>query len=215
MREPMKSASVEVLPEPLLSQIARQAVARTFPKNAIIVTEGDDGGSLYVLLAGRAKVFVADGEGREMQFNQIGPGEYFGEVTLDGGPRSASVMALEECRCAVVRAAEFAEFLARNPEFALHMVRKLAHRVRALSGSVRDLALLDVYGRVARLLLDLAEDRDGRLVIDEKLTQKDIAERVGASREMVSRIFSDLAEGGYLAKQDNRYVLIRKPPARW
>jgi len=160
-------------------------------------------------------VFVADDQGREMQFNHIWPGEYFGEVTLDGGPRSASVMALEECRCAVVRAAEFAEFLAQNPEFALHMVRKLAHLVRTLSGSARDLALLDVYGRVARLLVDLAEERDGRLVIDEKLTQKDIAERVGASREMISRIFSDLAEGGYLTKQDSRFVLVRKPPARW
>jgi len=215
MRKPMKPAAVEVLPEPLLSQIAQRAVARTFQKNAIIVTEGDEGGSLYLLLSGRAKVFVADEQGREMQFNQIGPGEYFGEIALDGGLRSASVMALEECRCAVVRPAELAQFLAENPDFALHMMRKLAHRVRALSGSVRDLALLDVYGRVARLLLDLAEERDGRLVVDEKLTHKDIAERVGASREMVSRIFSDLAEGGYLTKQDGRFVLVRKPPAHW
>jgi CRP/FNR family cyclic AMP-dependent transcriptional regulator len=111
-------------------------------------------------------------------------------------------------------AASWARLWPTTPS-SLHLVRKLAHRVRELTGSVRDLAFVDVYGRVARLLLELAEDRDGRLVIDEKLTQKDIAQRVGASREMISRIFSDLAEGGYLVKEDGRLVLTRKPPARW
>jgi CRP/FNR family cyclic AMP-dependent transcriptional regulator len=211
----MKPATVEVLPEPLLAEIAQRAPSRTFLRNAIIVTEGDDADTLYVLLAGRAKVFVADDEGHELQLNQIGPGEYFGDVTLDGGPRSASVMALEPCRCAVVKREELAHFVADHPEFAVHLTRKLAHRVRALTAGMRDLALMDVYGRVARLLLELAEEADGKLVIGEKLTQKDIAQRVGASREMISRIFSDLAEGGYVKKEDGRLVIVRKPPARW
>ena len=211
----MSAASVEALPEPLLSRIAQRAVTRTFSKNAIIVTEGDDSDSLYLLLSGRAKVYIADDKGHEIQLNQLGPGEYFGEVALDGGPRSASVMALESCRCAVVRRGELGTFMADYPEFALHVVRKLAHRVRELTGSVRDLAFVDVYGRVARLLLELAEEHDGRLVIEEKLTQKDIAQRVGASREMISRILSDLVEGGYVAKENGRLILARKPPARW
>jgi CRP/FNR family cyclic AMP-dependent transcriptional regulator len=211
----MKPATVEILPEALRAAIEQRALTRTFLRNAIIVSEGDESDALYLLLSGRAKVYVADDQGHELQLNQLGPGEYFGDVTLDGGPRSASVMALENCRCAVVRRGELGAFMADHPEFALHLVRKLAHRVRELTGSVRDLAFVDVYGRVARLLLELAEDRDGRLVIDEKLTQKDIAQRVGASREMISRIFSDLAEGGYLVKEDGRLVLTRKPPARW
>ena len=211
----MKDRTAEILPAPLIEKMAALATTRTFGKNAIIVSEGDETDSLYIVLAGRAKVFVADENGREVQLNQIGPGEYFGEVTLDGGPRSASVMALEECRCAVVKRAELSAFLERNPEFARHLVRKLAHRVRLLTENVRSLALMDVYGRVARLLLELAEERDGRLVVKESLTHRDIASRVGASREMISRIFSDLTDGGYVRKEDRHLVIMRKPPPRW
>ena len=210
----MKDRTAEVLPQALLDKIAAVAAVRTFPKRAIIVTEGDDTDSLYVLLSGKARVFVADDKGREVQLNQLGAGEYFGEVTLDGGPRSASVMAVEECRCAVVKRAELTAFIEKNPELALHIVRKLARRVRDLTENVRSLALMDVYGRVARLLLELAEDKDGRLVVNEPLTHKDIASRVGASREMISRIFSDLTDGGYIRKEEGLLVIARKPPPR-
>ena len=211
----MKDALAEVLPRQLLEQVAGVATTRAFAKNAIIVSEGDDTGSLFVVLSGRVKVFVSDAEGHEVQLNRLGPGEYFGEVTLDGGPRSASVMALEDCRCAVVKRAELTGFLERQPELALHIMRKLARRVRDLTENVRSLALMDVYGRVARLLLELAEDKGGKLVIGETLTHKDIASRVGASREMISRIFSDLSDGGYVRKEDGHLVIARKPPPRW
>jgi CRP/FNR family transcriptional regulator, cyclic AMP receptor protein len=211
----VKDRSVELLPQPLLDKVAAVATVRAFAKRSIIVSEGDDTDSLYVMLSGKARVFVADDKGREVQLNQLGPGEYFGEVTLDGGPRSASVMALEECRCAVVKRAELTTFLEHNPELALHIMRKLARRVRDLTENVRSLALMDVYGRVARLLLELAENREGRLVITEHLTHKDIASRVGASREMISRIFSDLADGGYVRKENGQLVIARKPPPRW
>jgi len=211
----MKDRSAEVLPQPLLDAIAKGATVRAFPKNAIIVSEGDETDSLYVMLAGRARVYVSNAQGREVQLNTIGAGEHFGEVTLDGGPRSASVMALDECRCAVVKGSELLSIVEQQPQFALHMVRKLASRVRDLTENVRSLALMDVYGRVARLLLELAEERDGRLVVGEALTHKDIASRVGASREMISRIFSDLTAGGYVGKENGRLVIMRKPPPRW
>ncbi|MBI3373251.1 MAG: Crp/Fnr family transcriptional regulator [Betaproteobacteria bacterium] len=211
----MKSPTVEALPPALLEQIAARAGARSFARNAVIVMEGDDTDALYVLLAGRARVFVSGEDGREMEVNRLGPGEYFGEVTLDGGPRSASVMALEDCRCAVVHRAELSRLFVEIPGFAEHMVRKLAHRVRVLTGNVRDLALMDVYGRVARLLLELAEDRDGRSIIAERITQKDIAHRVGASREMISRIFSDLSAGGYLRREGAQLVIERRLPPHW
>ena len=211
----MRDRTVEVLPQALLDQIAAVATVRTFPKRAIIVTEGDETDSLYVVLSGKARVYVADEKGREVQLNQLGPGEYFGEVTLDGGPRSASVMAVEDTRCAIVKRGEFTPFLEAHPELALHIVRKLAHRVRELTENVRSLALMDVYGRVARLLLELAEEKEGKLVIDEALTHRDIAARVGASREMISRIFSDLAEGGYVRREDGHLIIARKPPPRW
>jgi CRP/FNR family cyclic AMP-dependent transcriptional regulator len=115
----------------------------------------------------------------------------------------------------VVKRAELTGFLERQPELALHIMRKLARRVRDLTENVRSLALMDVYGRVARLLLELAEDKGGKLVIGEPLTHKDIASRVGASREMISRIFSDLSDGGYVRKEDGHLVIARKPPPRW
>ena len=211
----MKDRTVELLPKPLLDKIAAVATVRAFPKRAIIVTEGDDSDSLYVMISGKARVFVADDKGREVQLNQLGVGEYFGEVTLDGGPRSASVTALEDCRCAVVKRAELTAFIEKNPELAIHIVRKLARRVRDLTENVRSLALMDVYGRVARLLLELAEDKGGRLVVSEPLTHKDIASRVGASRETICRIFSDLADGGYVRKEEGLLVIARKPPPRW
>ena len=211
----MKDRTVEVLPQPLLDKIAAVATVRAFPKRAIIVTEGDDTDSLYIVLSGKARVYVADDKGREVQLNQLAAGEYFGEVTFDGGPRSASVMAVEDCRCAIVKRSELTGFLEKQPELALHIMRKLARRVRDLTENVRSLALMDVYGRVARLLLELAEEKEGKLVIDEQLTHKDIAARVGTSREMISRIFSDLADGGYIHKEDGHLVIARKPPARW
>jgi len=188
----VKDRSHEILPRPLLEEIAKAATARSFPKHAVIVTESDATDTIYVMLAGKVRVYVSDEKGREVVLNQLGPGEYFGEIAMDGGPRSASVMALEECRCALI-----------------------AHRVRDLTDNVRSLALMDVYGRVARLLLDLAEEKDGRLIIAEPLTHKEIAARVGASREMISRIFSDLSDGGYLRKEAGRLVIVRKPPSRW
>jgi CRP/FNR family cyclic AMP-dependent transcriptional regulator len=211
----MRDRSAEVLPPKLLEALGAVASTRAFARHAIIVSEGDETDSLYVLLAGRVRVFLSDAQGKEVTLNQLGPGEYFGEITLDGGPRSASVMALEDTRCAVVKRSELVALVERQPEFALHMVRKLAHRVRGLTENVRSLALMDVYGRVARLLLELAEEQDGQLVIAEALTHKEIASRVGASREMISRIFSDLNEGGYIRKDNGRLVIVRKPPPRW
>lgn len=211
----MKPGSLETLPESLLGRISQRAATRTFAKNAIIVAEGDESDSLYLLLFGRAKVYTVDGKGNEIQLKQLEPGEYFGEVALDGGPRSASVMATESCRCAVVQRADLGAFMEQYPEFALHLVRKLAHRVRELSGSMRDLAFVDVYGRVARLLLELAENRDGHLVIAEKPTDEGIAARVGATRGMVSRILADLFEGGYLVDEGGKLILRRKPPTLW
>lgn len=198
-----------------LKAIGARGIVRAYPKNTIIVSEGDATDSLYIILEGRVKVFVADDEGREVVLSTQGPGEYFGEMVLDEGPRSASVMTLEPSRFLVLPQADFREFVLNNPAFALSVIEKLIHRVRALTERVKTLALMDVYGRVARLLLELAEEREGVLVIEERLTQQDIASRVGASREMVSRIMKDLAVGGYIAQTRERIVLLKKPPAHW
>lgn len=212
---PAASSPAETLSQEELRTLAAHAVTRTFAKSTVIVNEGDPADSLYIIASGRVKVYVSDADGREIVLGTQGPGEYFGEMMLDEGPRSASVITLEKSSFLVVPKAEFRDFLTRNPAFAARLTEKLIRRVRSLTASVKSLALMDVYGRIARLLLELAEDHDGRMVIAGRYTQQDIANRVGASREMVSRILKDLTTGGYLTRTSAGIVLHRKPPGHW
>jgi CRP/FNR family cyclic AMP-dependent transcriptional regulator len=198
-----------------LRGLAAQGVVKSFPKNTVIVSEGDETDSFYIIVQGRVKVFVSDEDGREIILATQGPGDYFGEMVLDGGPRSASVMTLEPSRFAVIPKTRFRDFLHSHPAFSAHLIEKLIDRTRSLTENVKSLALMDVYGRVARLLLELAVREDGKLVIQERLTQQDIASRVGASREMISRIFKDLTEGGYISIDKKRITVHKAPPRHW
>jgi CRP/FNR family transcriptional regulator, cyclic AMP receptor protein len=203
------------LPERYLKTLAEHGTTKAYPKNAIIVSEGDHSDTLYIILSGRVKIYLADEEGKEVLLNTQGPGEYFGEIILDEGPRSASVMTLEPSKFSIITRAEFEAFLAKEPTAALELIRSLIQRVRALTKTVGNLALLDVYGRVAHLLLELATEENGKLVVSEKLTQQDMASRVGCSREMISRILKDLRAGGYIKMEDDRMVIAKKPPKNW
>ena len=198
-----------------LRAISAHAVTRNFAKHTVVVSEGDATNSLYVVLEGRVKIFLAGANGREIVLGHAGPGEYFGEMTLDGGPRSASVITEAATRLSVIPQTDFRTFITANPEFAFHLVQQLIGRVRTLTDNVKSLALMDVYGRVARVLLDLAREQHGELVIDNKPTQRELAERIGASREMVSRILKDLAAGGYLRIDARRIVIAKSLPQRW
>jgi len=210
-----RSRSPFAMSEAELQAVAPYGVERVYPKNVVLLSEGDRSDSFYVILAGRVKIYASDEEGHEVVFGTQGPGEYFGEMVLDGGVRSASVLTLEKSRFLVIPTPQLREMIAANPQFALNMMKKLITRVRALTASVKSLALMDVYGRVAHLLLELAEQKDDALVIDERLTQQEVASRVGASREMVGRILKDLSDGGYLSLQRNRIVINRRPPEHW
>ena len=148
-----------------------------------------------------------------MVLTEYGPGEYFGELSLDGERRSASIKAMEACTCRVVQGSELRQFLAEHPDFALHLTRKLMRMVRRLTEQVRSIALQDVYGRMVRVLNELSEPIGSERVLRRKLTQQDIADRVGASREMVNRVMKELTAGGYVAQRDGRIVILRKLPA--
>ena len=210
-----KPATADLLDDQLLRQIASRGGVRTFASNTVLVTEDDRSDALFIILSGRVKAYGSAEDGREVVYNTQGVGEYFGEMTLDGGPRSASVMTLEATTCAVVPGAEVRQFLTENPDFALHVITKLIRLARASTEHVKSLALDDVYGRVTKLLRQLAREDDGVLAVPDKLTQQDIAERVGSSREMVSRVFKPLTEGGYVEVRGGRIVLLKKLPARW
>jgi CRP/FNR family cyclic AMP-dependent transcriptional regulator len=211
----MRTLSRFVLSEAELEAVAAHGVERTYPKNVVLVSEGDSTDSLYVILSGRVRIFASDEDGHEVVFGTQGPGEYFGEMALDGEARSASVITLERSRFLVVPAQQMRELIAANPQFALNVIKKLISRVRTLTANVKSLSLMDVYGRVAHLLLEMAEQKDDALVIEERLTQQDVANRVGASREMVGRILKDLSDGGYVSLHRNRIVINRRPPEHW
>jgi CRP/FNR family transcriptional regulator, cyclic AMP receptor protein len=208
-------STADVLQDSLLREIAGRGGVKAYPAQAVLVTEDDASDALFVILSGRVKVYGAGADGREVVYATQGAGEYFGEMTLDGGPRSASVMTLVPCTCAVVPGAQVRDFLASHPDFALHLVKKLIRLARRSTATVKSLALDDVYGRMARLLKQLAVEEDGVLALPDKLTQQDMAERIGSSREMVSRVFTTLSDGAYVALREGRIVLLKPLPARW
>lgn len=206
----------DVLDPGLLRQIAMQGGVKPYPAQAVLINEGDASDSLFIVLSGRVKVYSTNAEGKEVVIATHGAGEYVGELSLDGGVRSTSVMTLEPTTCSVVSGANLRGFIAEHPDFASHLILKLIRSVRQATESVKSLALEDVYARVIRLLGDLSDPTDnGERRVREKLTQQDIADRVGASREMVSRIFKDLSAGGYIAVETGRIRIIRKPPVGW
>jgi len=217
--KPQSDGSIAALLDGLtvdeINALSAHAAIQTFPKNAVIINEGDRSDSIFIVSSGRVKVFLHGGDGKEVVLNIHGPSEYFGEMVLDEGPRSASVATLETSKFLIISKADFRQFLSAHPDFAMKLINRLMHRVRALTQNVKSLALMDVYGRVARLLLELAVEQEGGLVVTEKLTQKDIADRVGASREMVSRIFKELVAGGFIVL-DNKQIVVKKDlPLRW
>lgn len=203
------------LPAPL-RDLAAQGALRHYRANTTLIEEGDRGDTLFIVLSGSLRIFCADPNGREITLAIYGPGEYVGEMSLDGGPRSASVCTEGASVCAVVSGQSLRQHLATNPEFTLELIQRLIRRTRLATENARSLALLDAYGRLARLFDGLAVARaDGARVISQRLTQKDIAQRIGCSRELVTRLLKDLQQGGYVALEAQRYTLLRKLPAKW
>ncbi|HXE48200.1 MAG TPA: Crp/Fnr family transcriptional regulator [Ramlibacter sp.] len=201
---------------PALRPLALKGAIRNYRKNSVIINEGEVGDSLFVLLQGRVKVYSTDAEGREITYNVVEQGDYFAEMWLDGGPRSASVMTLEPSVCSIVSRVALREHLAEEPEFALDLISQVIRRARAATESARSMALLDVYGRVVLAL----ESQRGAAKPDApveltQITHQQIANRVGASREMVSRLLKDLEKGGYIELGVKRITLLKKLPARW
>jgi len=198
--------------------LALRGVVRSYPKKAVVINEGDIGESLFVLLKGSVRVFSGNDDGREITYGRIQSGDYFGEMSLDGGLRSASVITLEPCTCVVLSGAEVRAHLASEPEFAVNLLVRVIGRARAATEIARSMALLDVYGRLIAVL----EAHDGMATHDtaagvmlESITHQDIASRIGASREMVSRLLKDLERGGYIEMATKRITLIKKLPNRW
>jgi CRP/FNR family cyclic AMP-dependent transcriptional regulator len=195
-------------PDEQLRMLVTVVMRRSAPRASVIMAAGDQIDSLYIVISGRLKVMMSDSEGKEVILSLIGPGEFFGEMGLiDDSPRSASVVTIEPCELLSISKRDFKKCLAENFEMSMAVMRGLVRRLREADRKIGSLALLDVYGRVARLLLDMSEEVNGQKVVAKRLPKQDIAKMIGASREMVSRVMKDLQLGGYIEMRGSTIVL--------
>lgn len=195
--------------EPQLSAVLAYVQHRRYPRNALIVRAGDETDALYIILSGRVKVLIQDDEGHEVILSVMGPHDFFGEMgLLDDQPRSASVEALEPCEMLRLSKAGFVTCMKDNFDLAMRIIRNLVKRLRDADRKIESLALIDVYGRVARLLLDMAEETDGKWVVPHAPPKQEIARMIGASREMVSRVVKDLQEKGLIRAERRKIFLL-------
>jgi CRP/FNR family cyclic AMP-dependent transcriptional regulator len=197
--------------------LAARGVLRSFRRGMLLIQEGDRGDTLYIVRSGRLRAYASDANGKEITLGIYGTGEYVGEMSLDGGPRSANVETLEPTTCSVVTRETLLRYIGEEPGFALDMMARLIRRARLATESTRSLALVDVYGRLRQLLEQLAGPPadDGSRTIGERITHQQLAAHLACSRAMVSRLMKDLDHGGYIEIRERLIVLLRRLPDRW
>jgi CRP/FNR family transcriptional regulator, cyclic AMP receptor protein len=194
-----------------LQSLAAQGKQQSFKKGALIFADGDKGDALYILLEGRVRAFGSAISGKEITYGYVSAGEYFGELTLDGGNRSANVEAVEPSLCAIVSNAQLEAFMKEQPAFATEMLHTVIRRARQSTDNARNIALLDVYSRLKRAVERLTPE----LNIGIHITHLELAADVGASREMVSKLLKDLEVGGYIKVQSRQLSRLKALPERW
>ncbi len=188
---------------------------RSFPRNVFVIQAGDETDSLYVILSGKVKVLIPDDQGREVILSVMGPHDFFGEMgILDDQPRSASVSTLEPCEMLRLSKAGFINCLKENSDVAMLVIRNLVKRLREADRKIESLALIDVSGRVVRLLVDMAQEVDGKLVVPRTPPKQEIARMIGASREMVSRVIKELQEKGLIRAERRSMVIVDRNISR-
>ena len=198
-----------------LATLRQHIVRKNYPRNTVVLTQGDKTSSLYLIDTGSVKVYVSDKDGNEFILGILEAKDYFGELALlDEDPRAASVMTIEPCCFGIITQQDFLAWTRRRPEILMNLIKALVKRIRMLDEDITSLALLDVYGRTVRLLLQRSVEIDQKRVVDH-ITQQEIANMVGASREMVSRILKGLRQGGYIELDGKRIIIKTSLPRGW
>ena len=204
------------LPDEALNALAAKAKSVKFPKQAIIMTEGDETSSLYIILSGKVRVFSSDEKSKEVTLLIQESGSYFGELALLGDePRSASVETLEKTVCGIISKNDFKYWLVSHPDVAMGLLSELSEKIRHLTEKVKQMALSNVYERTIKVLQDMAIKEGDIFVIDNKPTQQELANMVGSSREMINKVIKELTKGGYIVIKDKTLRIENKPPASW
>lgn len=199
---------LHVLTQNELDTLLRNGRNEFYKKNDLIIVEGDNSNNAYIIKSGKVKIFLSDEYGKEIVLAELKAGEYFGEMALiDKDERSASVIAMEYTEVTVISQKSFRECLQSNPEISERIMLGLVRRLREANKKISSLVFMDANSRVANMLLSLAEDQDGLLVIDNKPTHQHIANVVGASREMITRILKNMADGGHIIVEGKQIIL--------
>jgi CRP/FNR family transcriptional regulator, cyclic AMP receptor protein len=198
-----------LLPDVQLLLLSQALSRKPYPKDSTVIAAGEPTDALYIVISGRLKVIMRDKEGREVILAFLNEGDFFGEMGLiDQAPRSATVVTIGPCELLTMTRADFMKCLQKNFELTMGVMRGLVTRLREADKKIGSLALMDVCGRVARLLMEMAETVDGQKVVTRKLPKQQIAKMVGASREMVSRVMKDMEAGGHIEVRE-RQILLR------
>jgi CRP/FNR family cyclic AMP-dependent transcriptional regulator len=194
-----------------LAQVLTAVQHRSYPRGAFILRAGEETDALYIILSGRVKVLIPDEEGHEVILSMMGAHEFFGEMgLLDDQTRSASVETLEASEMLRLSKAGFTNILKDNFELAMLIIRNLVRRLRDADRKIESLALIDVYGRVARLLIEMAQNVEGKWIVEHAPPKQEIARMIGASREMVSRVVKDLHRKGLIRAEKRRIHILDK-----
>ena len=199
-----------------LRALARRGVLRPLRKGVQIISEGDVGDALFIVLAGELRAYSVGADGRELTYGNYGAGEYLGEMSLDGGLRSANVEATQSTLVVMVTRRSLELHLKDEPAFAFDLLAKVIRRARHASLGLKQIALNNVYGRLKDLLESLAVAQpDGTRLIDPAPTHLEMSQRLGCSREMVSKVLKELEKGGYLVVNRQCVALLKKLAAKW
>ncbi|MGF1528850.1 MAG: Crp/Fnr family transcriptional regulator [Candidatus Competibacterales bacterium] len=191
--------------------VSAHTAVKVYPRNSVLISEGERAEELFVLLSGRVKVMRCDAKGREFILNTQGPGEFFGELgLLDGLPRSATVVAMEDSRVLVITRKHFMKWVESDPELAFKLILALVRRVRELSDHLHGIVHQKVQERVWQVLSSAVEWRDDEGWVSQTLTHQDIANMVGSSREMVTRAMGKLQQQGVIAVGEREYKILEK-----
>jgi CRP/FNR family transcriptional regulator, cyclic AMP receptor protein len=196
---------------PDLQKLASLGRQKNFKKGELIFKDGDSGDGFYILLEGRVRAFGSSLSGKEITYGYVATGAYFGEMTLDGGKRSANVEALEPSQCVIVCNAQLVTFMQENPKFGTEMLHTVIARARQSTDNARNIALLDVYSRLKHILQKLTPEPN----VSVHMTHSELAADIGASREMVSKLLKDLEVGGYVSMQNRYLTRLKALPERW
>jgi CRP/FNR family cyclic AMP-dependent transcriptional regulator len=202
------------LPEEEIQALSSATKRRTFRSGEVIFHRDDPGQVLYMIKEGKVKICIISPDGQEVSLAVLGKGEYFGEFALlDGLPRSTDAVALEKVECYTLQRSDFLNAIQKNPKIAILVLEALSKRLRATDNMVEDLIFLDVYGRVAKKLLELADTHGVKteegVVIDVRLTQQELASMVGASRESVNKVLGYFTEKKFISTDKHRITIHR------